>query len=239
MSSLWDRVSFGAEGPAVGRSGVAVAEVVRRLRSGRDLGRADEVLGTGAGRYRRGPRGRGRWGTTTSPGPSLVQSPPADGRSSWPPFPSRPSPSAGLGGDRAARLALAAGLLQIHDFWERLPRRRAGRRRPGRAGDVRLLARDRPPSRARPRQRRLLVPPRRPSSPIRDPRGRRPHHPRGRPGWRSALLSRFAAGWNPTTLVELCTSSRPGSPQEAFARRLQRAEMLRLLEASAEAVGLG
>ena len=64
----------------------------------------------------------------------------------------------------------------------RLAHRGPGRRRPGRAGHVRLLARHRPPPRARPRQRLLLVPPRRPAPALRDARGRRPLPDRVGPG---------------------------------------------------------
>jgi hypothetical protein len=38
--------------------------------------------------------------------------------------------------------------------------------------------------------------------------------------------------WNPFAMIDLCTKARPGSPAETLARRLQRLEMWLLLEAT-------
>ncbi|QEH37310.1 hypothetical protein OJF2_59000 [Aquisphaera giovannonii] len=43
-------------------------------------------------------------------------------------------------------------------------------------------------------------------------------------------------GWDPYEMIKLCTSARPGTPVEALARRLQRAEMHLLLVANADAL---
>ena len=41
--------------------------------------------------------------------------------------------------------------------------------------------------------------------------------------------------WSPSAMIDLATQARPGTPTEALARRLQRLEMVALLEASVEA----
>ena len=41
--------------------------------------------------------------------------------------------------------------------------------------------------------------------------------------------------WNTTAMIDLCTTARPGSPEEALARRLQRLEMEVLMDATAGA----
>jgi hypothetical protein len=50
----------------------------------------------------------------------------------------------------------------------------------------------------------------------------------------SALSARLISGgtWNASTMIDLCTSAKAGSPSEAIARRLQRIEMWLLLEAT-------
>jgi hypothetical protein len=48
-----------------------------------------------------------------------------------------------------------------------------------------------------------------------------------------ALPSRlFAGGWNAMAMIDLCSQAQPGSPREILARRLQRLEMWLLLEAT-------
>lgn len=49
----------------------------------------------------------------------------------------------------------------------------------------------------------------------------------------SRLASRFLQnGWDPYAMIDLCTQSAPGQPREILARRLQRLEILLLLEAT-------
>jgi hypothetical protein len=137
---------------------------------------------------------------------------------------------------RPARLALAAGLLQIHDFWiasheaaqqaddlgERgfsaywhgIAHRRepdAGNaaywfRRVGRHAVFGRLAED--------------------ARPLLEAHG-------------DAALTRSllpADAWNPMAFIDLCTSARAGSDRAFLALKLQRLEMLALLEATAQAL---
>jgi hypothetical protein len=54
-----------------------------------------------------------------------------------------------------------------------------------------------------------------------------------------ALPSRLlAGGWNPLAMIDLCAQTPPGSPREDLARRLQRLEMWLLLEATFETLAL-
>ena len=236
MARLWDRVSFEADGPVVGRAGVAVGDVVRRLEAGESwdaltrstgLEPADIVAALAAEAL----------GDDAATGPSLVQTAPR--RPKLQVSLSEPAlASAGIEGDRGTRLALAAGLLQVHDFWD------ASHNAAQAADDLGERStsaywhgighrREPDPGNAAYWFRRV---------------GRHPIFETLAadartlvgfvPELKSATISRIATSWNPTSLVELCTSSRPGTPQEAVARRLQRAEMLRLLEASASAAGL-
>ena len=72
------------------------------------------------------------------------------------------------------------GLLQVHDFWDASHEAAQEADDLGERAVLGLLARDRPPPRARPRQRLLLVPPGRPPPRLRTARrGRRPLAERG------------------------------------------------------------
>ena len=55
----------------------------------------------------------------------------------------------------------------------------------------------------------------------------------------SDLLARLIPGgtWSAAAMIDLATRARPGTPIEALARRLQRTEMVALLEASLSATG--
>lgn len=236
MGRLWDRVSFGAEGPAVGRSGVAVAEVVGRLEAGEawdaptkssGLDPADVVAALAADGL----------GDGEASGPSLVQSPPR--RPKLQAALSEPAlAAAGVGGDRASRLALAAGLLQIHDFWgpSHVAAQAAddlGERATSAYWHGVAHRREPDPGNAAYWFRRV---------------GRHPIFEAlaedarsivgAEPGAKDGLLSRFTSAWIPSNLIELSTGAQAGTRHEAIARRLQRAEMLRLLEASAGALGM-
>jgi hypothetical protein len=135
---------------------------------------------------------------------------------------------------RPARLALAAGLLQIHDFWDAshaaaqqaddlgerafsaywhgIAHRRepdAGNasywfRRVGRHGLFARLAQE-----ARPilEEHKNDAPP---------------------------ALNKPVSGWDPFAIIDLCTSARAGSNRAALALRLQRLEMAMLLDATVE-----
>jgi hypothetical protein len=140
------------------------------------------------------------------------------------------------GAPHRARLCLAAGLLQVHDFWDAshdaaqkaddqgeracsaywhgIAHRRepdAGNaaywfRRVGKHPVFKLLAEE--------------------ARPLLDAHGD------------SQLAGRLNSGgaWNATAMIDLCTQTRPGTPGEALLRRIQRVEMWLLLEATIAAI---
>jgi hypothetical protein len=132
------------------------------------------------------------------------------------------------GSSRPARLALAAGLLQVLDFWD------ASHTAAQEADDLgesasaaywHLIAhrREPDPGNAQYWARRV---------------GRHPIHPALADAARaiSEASSDRAANpgnaWSPTTLIDLATRAKPGTPQAKMAQKLQRIEMICLLETS-------
>jgi hypothetical protein len=236
MGALRDRLVMG-DGPAgVKSSGTAVTEVIRRLAGidppvklvGQDGLTAADLIAVLA---------HAALGDDDALGPTLVQAAPRT-----PALLSSLTEPAWFavfpGAPHGARLCLAAGLLQIHDFWDTshdaaqkaddqgeracsaywhgIAHRRepdAGNaaywfRRVGKHPCYKLLA----------HQARPLL------------------DKHGDPQLAGRLLS--ADAWNPTAMIDLCTKARPGTPAETLARRLQRLEMSLLLEATyAEIVG--
>ena len=57
------------------------------------------------------------------------------------------------------------------------------------------------------------------------------------PTWAGRLIEPAGSGWNPLAMIDFCAQVKPGSPQETLARRLQRLEMLVLLNESTPQVG--
>jgi hypothetical protein len=231
MNSIWDRLVLDEGEPRFRAAGkITVAEASLRLEAGkglRSLGLPPTdllaVLGFIA------------LDREESLGPPLVQQPPR-----------HPRLEASLnetelsevfsGSDRPARLALAAGLLQIHDFWDSSHEAAqaaddlgeqlfsaywhgiAHRREPD-AGNAaywfRKVGRHHIFPTLCEAARRLLK-----------------EHEDDR------LTARLVGqgGWNPMAMIDLCTEARPGTPQEFLARRLQRLEMHLLLDATASSL---
>lgn len=170
-------------------------------------------------------------GDDDSTGPTLVQARPRSpgllrslSEPAWVPvFPGAP---------HRARLCLAAGLLQIHDFWDASHDAAqkaddqgeracsaywhgiAHRREPD-AGNAAYWFR-------RVGKHPIFKPLAEAARPLLDQHGD------------SRLSARLVSGdaWNATAMIELCTQARPGTPDETLLRRLQRLEMWLLLEAT-------
>jgi hypothetical protein len=129
---------------------------------------------------------------------------------------------------RPSRLALSAGLLQIVDFWDASHTAAQEADDLGEAATAaywHLIAhrREPDPGNAQYWARRV---------------GRHPIHSAlveaARP-WLEASSDRTmspGSPWSATNLIDLATRARPGSPQATLARRLQRLEMIYLLEES-------
>ena len=139
---------------------------------------------------------------------------------------------------RTARLALAAGLLQILDFWD------AGHTAAQSADDLgeratsaywHMIAHRREPDAGNALYWAKRV-------------GRHPTFEAlaeaARPVLEAhddpALIDRLMPGgaWSPAALIDLATRARTGTPLATLARRLQRLEMIHLLDATVEALGL-
>ena len=221
-------------GGMIGRIEGEAGEVVRRLEGGEAP--ADVAGGLGldavdlvAAIARAGLGGEG------AEGPTLEQS-----------RPSRPRLERAVSGSalaslfpeasKASRLALAAGLLQVLDFWD------ASHAAAQEADDLgerstaaywHLIAhrREPDPGNALYWARRV---------------GRHPIHgplagaarplieAQGDPTLADRLAP--AGAWSPSSMIDLATRTRPGTPLEALARRLQRLEMIQLLEASLDSL---
>jgi hypothetical protein len=214
---------------------VSESDLLARLQAGEKPVEACRALGLGPGQY------------VTALGKVVLGSEdPAD----WPGLvqgaPRRPWLAASLGEEaiaalapaaaRTARLALAAGLLQVHDFWD------ASHQAAQRADDLgergfsaywHGTAHRREPDAGNAAYWFHRV-------------GRHPLFSRlaadARPllethGGAALTHSLLAGGtWNPQAMIDLCTSARGGSDREWLALRLQRLEMQLLLEATAAAL---
>jgi len=138
------------------------------------------------------------------------------------------------GGSHGARLALAAGLLQVHDFWDASHDAAQRADELGERGFSAYwhgVAHRREPDAGNAAYWFCRV-------------GRHPVFTALAASARtwldehgdSALTGRLIAGggWNAFAMIDLCSGARPGTPGESLARRLQRLEMWLLLEATFE-----
>jgi hypothetical protein len=222
MTGLQDRIE------------AASPEVMARLEAGESL--ADLAGSTGLGAVDLvAAIARVGLGEGGSDGPALVQQSPAHPRLV------KALSEGSLAGllpkaSRPTRLALASGLLQILDAWD------AGHAAAQDADDLgerstaaywHLIAhrREPDPGNALYWARRV---------------GRHPIHQslaeaagpilkaQGEPN----LAARLVPGgtWSPSAMIDLTNQARPGTPTETLARRLQRLEMVALLEASFDAL---
>lgn len=225
MPGLTERVEVVEGEPILRRGGIPVAEVERRVRSEERLDSVASSLGIEAADLLGALAFLGL-GPAGSEGPGLVQT-----RTSRPWLAGAISDDAltGLmpGSDHPGRLCVAAGLLQIHDFWDASHNAAQGAED---EGERRFSAywhgiahrREPDPGNAAYWFRRV---------------GR---HPLFRELSEAAVAlvqaepdapDRLLRGgsWDPFAFIDLCTAARPGSPGFGLARQLQRLEMDLLL----------
>ena len=139
------------------------------------------------------------------------------------------------GASRPARLALAAGLLQIYDFWDSSHEAAQAADDLGERGFSAYwhgIAHRREPDAGNAAYWFRRVGRHAVSGPL--AQAARPILERhGDNRWTARLVGGDA--WNSQAMIDLCTGARPGSDQETLARRLQRLEMQLLLDATVDA----
>jgi hypothetical protein len=213
----------------------SASDLLGRLEAGASPGQVCQALGLAAGAYATALAGAVLGPDDPAVWPALVQE-----------SPRRPWLAAALGEEalaelfpraaRTARLALAAGLLQIHDFWD------ASHQAAQQADDLgersfsaywHGIAHRREPDAGNAGYWFRRV-------------GRHPLFSRlaadaqpllGAHGDGALTGSILAGGsWNPMAMIDLCTTTRAGSARALLALKLQRLEMLALLDATVGAL---
>ena len=233
MGSLWERLSGGGgEARLRGGSALSVAEIIEQLEAGESAGigklaAADPVDLLASLAF-------AALGGDDALGPALIQQ-----------APPRPRLKTALeepavakllpGASRPARLALAAGLLQIHDFWDSSHEAAQAADDLGERGFSAYwhgIAHRREPDAGNAAYWFRRVGRHAVSGSL--AQAARPILERhGDNRWTARLASRDA--WDSQAMIDLCTGARPGSDQETLARRLQRLEMQLLLDATVDA----
>jgi hypothetical protein len=227
MNPIWERVESRVGGSALRAGGVSVADVVGRLEAGEAPARVAEALALGAPDLI-AALAHDALGDDGRHSPPLIQSAPRRPRilgalseGAWTELFPRSS--------RTARLGLAAGLLQVHDFWDASHEAAqqaddlgeksvsaywhgiAHRREPD-AGNAAYWFR-------RVGRHPLFAPLATALAPVLESHG----DPK--------LTAKLTANgsWNPFAFIDLCTQARPDTPDATLARELQRLEMIALL----------
>jgi hypothetical protein len=230
MGVLRDRLVIGGEPARVKSSGTAVAEVVGRLAG---IDPPVKLLGQGGltAADLIAALAQAALGDDNSMGPPLLQA--ASRTPALHPALAEPAWAAVFPGvPHRSRLCLAAGLLQIHDFWD------ASHDAAQKADDQgeracsaywHGIAHRREPDSGnaaywfrRVGKHPCFKPLAEQARPLLDEHGD--------PQLASRLISGDA--WNATAMIDLCTRARSGTPEESLARRLQRLEMWLLLDAT-------
>jgi hypothetical protein len=218
MGVLEDRLRSAGGELSLSAGGAKVSEIVARVEAGESLAAkggafspVDLIAALAAAAL----------GDGSSLGPSLLQEKPRRpglGRGISEPaiaamFPSVPHPK---------RLAMAAGLLQVHDFWEASHEAAQQADDTGERGTSAYwhgIAHRREPDSAnaaywfrRVGRHPVFIPLAQAARPLFDQEDLSP--------LREQLMPRDA--WNPTAMTELCTTAKAGTPRERLARRIQR-----------------
>lgn len=230
MGSLWERLNgVGGEARLRGGSALPVAEIIGRLEAGESAGiselAAADLLASLA---------FAALGGDDALGPALIQQAPARPRLKT--ALEEPAVAKLLpGASRPARLALAAGLLQIYDFWDSSHEAAQAADDLGERGFSAYwhgIAHRREPDAGNAAYWFRRVGRHAVSGPL--AQAARPILERhGDNRWTARLVGGDA--WNSQAMIDLCTGARPGSDQETLARRLQRLEMQLLLDATVDA----